>query len=198
MADRNQNYSWDLGSETLPTWFWTTSPSCNHFGHHGAKERILETKSAAKMKKKKGWKFWPWIPLKNLNSCNISLTLYLLIIYSAMHNISSSDLPPITRRRCESEGKKKTRPRPVSAMIYPPGRGRSDTEPTSPNPLVRTISSSVSTRNLSEFESPKNKTPSVLNRLRSRRKSKEGSCVFYRWARKQALIISASAREFLY
>lgn len=96
-------------------------------------------------------------------------------ILSAMHNISSSDLPPAPRRRCDSEGKRgKSRPRPVSALMYPPSRGRSDTEPTSQNPLVRTVSSSVSTRNLTEFESPKNKTSSVLNRLRPRRRSKEG------------------------
>ena len=115
----------------------------------------------------------------DVSFCHISLILYLLTINSAMHNISSSDLPPAPRRRCDSEGKRgKSRPRPVSALMYPPSRGRSDTEPTSQNPLVRTVSSSVSTRNLTEFESPKNKTSSVLNRLRPRRRSKEGTCVF--------------------
>lgn len=134
----------------------------------------------------------------NLSSCHISLILYLLTINSAMHNISSSDLPPAPRRRCDSEGKRgKSRPRPVSALMYPPSRGRSDTEPTSQNPLLRTVSSSVSTRNLTEFESPKNKTSSVLNRLRPRRRSKEGTCVFYHWAREQALVISTLARTFL-
>ncbi|XP_078383763.1 uncharacterized protein LOC144666235 isoform X2 [Oculina patagonica] len=94
-------------------------------------------------------------------------------ILGAMHNISTSDIQPTVRRRCESEGKRgKSRPRPVSAVIYPPSRGRSDTEPSSPQALFRTSSSS-STRNLSESDSsPRNKT-SVLNRLLPRRRSKE-------------------------
>ena len=99
------------------------------------------------------------------------------MIYSrAMHNISTSDIQPTVRRRCESEGKRgKLRPRPVSAVIYPTNRGRSDTEPSSPQALFRTSSSS-STKNLSESDSsPKNKTPSVLNRLLPRRRSKEGN-----------------------
>ena len=94
-----------------------------------------------------------------------------------MHNISTSDIQPTARRRCESEGKRgKPRPRPVSAVIYPTNRGRSDTEPSSPQALSRANSSS-STRNLSESDSsPRSKTPSVLNRLLQRRRSKEGNC----------------------
>ena len=96
-----------------------------------------------------------------------------------MHNISTSDIQPAGRRRCSSEGKReRSRPRPVSAVIYPVKRGRSDTEPsTSPQALFR-AGSSNSTRNLSEGgSSPRNKTPSVLNRLLPRRRSKEGKHV---------------------
>ena len=94
-----------------------------------------------------------------------------------MHNISTPDIPPAARRRCASEGKRgKSRPRPVSAVIYPTNRGRSDTEPSSPQSLFH-ASSSTSTRNLSENESPRSKT-SVLNRLLPRRRSKEGITIY--------------------
>lgn len=94
-----------------------------------------------------------------------------------MHNISASDIQPAARRRCSSEGKReKSRPRPVSAVVYPVNRRRSGTEPSScPQALFR-AGSSNSTRNLSESDSsPRNKTPSVLNRLLPRRRSKEGT-----------------------
>lgn len=93
-----------------------------------------------------------------------------------MHNISTSDIQPVARRRCSSEGKReKSRPRPVSALIYPVNRRRSDTEPSSSPQALFRASSSNSTRNLSESDSSlRSKTPSVLNRLLPRRRSKEG------------------------
>lgn len=92
-----------------------------------------------------------------------------------MHNISTADIQPAARRRCASEGKReKSRPRPVSAVVYPVKRGRSDTEPSSPIEALFCAGSSSSTRNLSGDSNPRNKTPSVLNRLLPRRRSKEG------------------------
>jgi len=96
-------------------------------------------------------------------------------ILGAMHNISTSDIQPVSRRRCSSEGKRqKSRPRPVSAVIYPLNRRRSGTEPSSSPEALFHAGSSNSTRNLSEGDSsPRSKTPSVLNRLLPRRRSKE-------------------------
>ena len=94
--------------------------------------------------------------------------------FRSMHNISISGELPNPRRRCASEGKRgKGKPRPVSAVLYPTSRGRSDTEPSSASSPYRPGSSS-STRNLSSSESPKVKQSSVLNRLVPRRKSKDG------------------------
>ena len=91
-----------------------------------------------------------------------------------MHNISISDIQPTVRRRCESEGKRaKSKPRPVSAVMYPTHRGRADTEPNAPLSPFR-VGSASSTKNLSLSESPKSKQPSGLNRFLPRRKSKDG------------------------
>lgn len=100
----------------------------------------------------------------------------MFICLRAMHNISTSDIQPVSRRRCSSEGKRqKSRPRPVSAVIYPLNRRRSGTEPSSSPEALFHAGSSNSTRNLSEGDSsPRSKTPSVLNRLLPRRRSKEG------------------------
>ena len=63
----------------------------------------------------------------------------------------------------------------MSALIYPVNRRRSDTEPSSSPQALFRAGSSNSTRNLSESDSsPRSKTPSVLNRLLPRRRSKEG------------------------
>lgn len=91
-----------------------------------------------------------------------------------MHNISQSmsgELPQ-ARRRCASEGKqRKSKPRPVSAVLYPMSRGRSGTEPGSSLSPYRPSSD----RNVSLSESPGNKQQtSVLNRLMPRRKSRDG------------------------
>lgn len=100
----------------------------------------------------------------------------MCLFVRAMHNISTADIQPAARRRCASEGKReKSRPRPVSAVVYPVKRGRSETNPSSPPEALFRAGSSNSTRNLSEGDSnPRNKTPSVLNRLLPRRRSKEG------------------------
>ena len=102
--------------------------------------------------------------------------MHVFICFRAMHNISTADIPPAARRRCASEGKReKSRPRPVSAVIYPVNRRRSDTEPSSSPQALFCVGSSSPTRNLSEGDSsPRSKTPSVLNRLLPRRRSKEG------------------------
>lgn len=96
-------------------------------------------------------------------------------ILSSMHNISiSGDLPNV-RRRCASETKRpKSRPRPISAVINPMGRGRCGTEPNlslMPNHSY----ASRSTRDLTSTESPKSVKSALLNHLVPRRKSKDGS-----------------------
>ena len=89
-----------------------------------------------------------------------------------MQNIS--DIPQKSRRRCASEGKRgKGRPRPVSAVLYPPNRVRADTEPSSPLSSYR-VGLASSAKNLSLSESPKNKPSPGLNRFLPRRKSKDG------------------------
>ena len=112
--------------------------------------------------------FWTAdVPFKS-NFIHITFSLF-----RSMHNISISGELPNPRRRCASEGKKgKGRPRPVSAVLYPTSRRRSDTEPSSAMSPYRPSSSS-STRNLSLSESPKVKQTSLLNRLVPRRKSKD-------------------------
>ena len=94
--------------------------------------------------------------------------------FRPMHNISISGDVPSERRRCVSEGKRgRGKLRPVSAVIYTTSRGRSDTEPSSPRSPYR-ASPSSSTKNVSLSESPKGKQSSVINRLMSRRRSKDG------------------------
>ena len=89
-----------------------------------------------------------------------------------MQNIS--DIPQKTRRRCASEGKRgKGRPRPVSAVLYPPSRVRADTEPSSPLSSY-CVGLASSAKNLSLSESPKSKPSPGLNRFLPRRKSKDG------------------------
>ena len=105
---------------------------------------------------------------------NFLLSKHVFTFFRPMHNISISGDVPSERRRCVSEGKRgRGKLRPVSAVIYPTSRGRSDTEPSSPMSPYR-ASPSSSTKNVSLSESPKGKQSSVINRLMSRRRSKDG------------------------